>query len=49
MEMVDGATQIAYRLTVVPERIFDRSQVRPTAVDRDCNLDLTQGTPTGSY
>ncbi|MGJ4972219.1 hypothetical protein ACQR1N_24630 [Bradyrhizobium sp. HKCCYLRH1073] len=28
MEMVDGATQIAYRLTVVPERIFDHSQVR---------------------
>ncbi|WP_316175761.1 MULTISPECIES: hypothetical protein [unclassified Bradyrhizobium] len=28
MEMVDGATQIAYRLTVVPERIFDHSQAR---------------------
>lgn len=28
LEMVDGATQIAYRLTAVPERIFDHSQVR---------------------
>jgi hypothetical protein len=29
IEMRDGVTDVIYRLTVVPERIFDRSHVSP--------------------
>ncbi|WP_315720996.1 MULTISPECIES: hypothetical protein [unclassified Bradyrhizobium] len=44
LETVDGATEVVYRLTVVPERVFDARHARPQKTARSpCNLDVTQG------